>query len=149
MAEEKQKLKLTGDQVAQVFENERAKLQMLERELTALGNARRENENAKASIEALEKSEKDNPLMVSVGGPFFIEAKYKKSKKVKKLLAGKAMVDMSIEDAKKEIERAKEEMGKSFEKLSADQQITVTNLRNLSKLVDATRQAMAKKKQGK
>lgn len=145
MAEEKKEITVTGPQLVQMLEAERAKLQNIESNLANLRTLMGETEAAIATIDIITKGKKDEKILVSLGAAMYAEASMPK-KTLKKMLAGRVLLNSSPENAKQDLNKRLDEMKKTFESAAKEHQQGIANINNLTRMLEAGKRMIAQKK---
>ena len=133
MAEEKE-IKLTSQQVEQMYAGERQKLQELQERMQAIQNAVMEAQGAIDSIKALQENKQEN-IMVPLGAGNFIEAKPEELKKVKTSIGPNIIIEKTPEETLKVLEKQIQDAKKQAESLSAETQQTAQNIAGLENIM--------------
>lgn len=145
MSEEKE-IRLTGQQVQEMFELERAKLNALMQRINEMQKAIME---IKASSEALKelRSQKNCKTLVPLGAGVFVEATIENAETVKATLPGNIVINQTMEKTLKGLEKQVEEIGKEIDALDKERQAAATNVNSLGNMLyNAQQQARKQQK---
>jgi len=150
MAEEKQEkqIKLTGDQIVALFQEEKTKLDSIVMQANSVQAALTEVLFAEESVKELKKEDFDGSILINLGSGIFVEGNIADAKKLKKNLPGNLVLDVSPEDIADELKKRKENAQKTLELLLKEQERIYSNLNNLSRIINAV-QAQARGQPGR
>ncbi len=135
-------IKLTGQQLVQAIENEKSKLEMLNRRMGSLQAISREIAGAELAIKEIGKTKPDEKILVSLGAGLFMDATIQENSKVLMGMTGDVLKYKTIEEAKKELEIRRNDLNKEIREVQEESRRTASNLNNLNKAL-----ALAVKKQ--
>ncbi|GEM_PF-5382426 len=134
MTENTQTVRLNFQQVVLMLQQERASLEAVQ---IRTENFRRMLEDtliAKEAIDAIQKTSKDQKLMVSLGAGVYCDATLENNNEVKVTLAGGVIKNASIPEALGALNDRQKEAETELKKLSEDQGKLMTNLNSLTQL---------------
>ena len=148
MAEEESKtITLTGEQLLQALQNERAKLDMLQERTNAVQRVMVDVMAGIDSLTELNKPGTEGKILVNLGAGTYVSALIDKKSKVKRSLAGNIVIDCSSEEAIEELKKGKEGTEKNLQNLQKEQQMVVANINNLLGIIAAARRQAARQQQ--
>ncbi len=136
---EKKQVKLTGQQVLQAYGAEQAKLQVVQQRRQSLQQLMGETIAGEQSLKEVEKSSKDQKIMVSLGAGVYAEAKLESNKNVKTGLGGGVLINTTVEKALKELAKRKEEIQKDLDAVQQEETVVLQNLNNLGLAIESAR----------
>ncbi len=141
MVEEK-KIELTSQQLEALYSQERSRLETINRQKNYLINILNEHDATINALNEINKT-KEKEILVPLGGGVFVDATLG-SKKVKTSLTNNVLMDSTIEETVKELEKKKSEIKEGLEKLEKDQNNIITNINNLGRIINIGRQQSQK-----
>jgi len=125
MAEKKNRVVMTGEQLLNAYRNEQAKFEMLQNRMQQLQQVLRETKTAEEAVSTIKKSAKNEKIIVDLGAGIYTEAVLEGNEKFKKSLAGSILQNT---DSKKALETLKGQQ----EKLSKDMEMTQKEMQNVT-----------------
>ncbi len=137
-------MKISGQQLVQMHENESQKARALEGELGQANAVLSEIEGAIKALEEL-KDKKNPRIMTGLGAGVMIEAIPSDTKKVHFSLPGSIAVEKTSEDAVQELEKTREDAKKQLAHLQQEHQKIIQNIGNIRKILE-TMQKQGQKK---
>ena len=128
-------VKITGQQLIDTYRSDQANLERLQKKSQGLQKVISELAAALDSVKGIEKAEKDENILISLGAGVYAEAKIINTKTFKSSLAGNVLVDT---EAKKLAESLSEDLKKAGienTKTLAQMQKTQQNMQAVSQMV--------------
>lgn len=141
---EKKEIKITGQQLRQTYEAEKAKLDALNRQMTTFQNIMRETIGAIQSIDEIEQTKKNDKILVSLGAGVYKEATIEQDNSVIRSISGNVLKKSSLKETKQYLEKKKKEVQSDIDALQGEINTTVSNLNNIARLLNT---AVATRKQ--
>lgn len=141
MPEKKKELKVTGKQLIETYRSDEAKMDVLQRRQQGLQHILSETILASEAIKEIQKSKKDESVLVSLGAGLYTEAKIVETKKLKISLAGSILVD---EETDKALSKLQEEIGKiqkDLAKVQNERQKIVENMQSIAGILQESRKS--------
>ncbi|MFA4907754.1 MAG: prefoldin subunit alpha [archaeon] len=139
-AKKPSQIRLSGNQLVQLYEGERQKLEALERRLELVQRAMVEVTGTIETISALTKSGQTDSVLLPIGAGIYIEASVENKKNVKASIPGGIVLELTSEDAKEELGKRREELAKDERVLGEELQKSATALNQLGNLLQAGQQ---------
>ena len=132
---------LTSDQLQQMFESERNRLQGFEQTIASIKSYISENLSALEAVKALIAGSEESTIMAALGGDLYVESTVQKKNKLKKLVAGKAIVEISLDDAKELLDKRAEELSKTYNRTMQEQQQLIAKINQLANIMNQGQRA--------
>jgi len=149
MAEAPQSVRMSTDELFAQFERHKRLLTQLESRRTEFQNLLGEQEGAFTALDALEKAEEGDTVLMPLGGGVFVDVKVIDRKKVKKTTVPDIVVEADMGSVKTEMLNRSKELSKSLEKLLQEEERLLTNLKGLEQLIRmVTRRQQEKRADG-
>lgn len=145
MAEE-QKISLTGNQLAQLANQERQKLAEINRRISAFQGFRTELMGARDALEEIGRNEKGEKILVNLGGGIFMQAALEENSKALSTIAGNIFREKSGKELVKELEKKIQNLGNTLESAGEEQQKTIARLTQLEQIMSAGQDYVRKAK---
>ncbi|MDP2665951.1 MAG: hypothetical protein Q8P05_00395 [Candidatus Diapherotrites archaeon] len=136
---------LSVQQVRELQQAERRKLNELIRRRKGAENMLLENQSVRESVDAI-SDEKEMTSIMPLGAGVFVEGKIAPNT-FKRMLAGNVVLNAPREDVVKELEERKALLEKEMEVVDQDIQTTSTNLNGINQVLQTIRQARQTKAQ--
>ena len=144
MERQQKQITLTGEQILALFQEEKAKLEAITRQLNSVQAVLTEVLLAEESVKELVKENFGGSILVNLGSGIFVEANIADAKKLKKSLAGSVALEAQPEEVLEELKKRKENAQKTLELFLRDQEKIYTNLNNLSRVISAAQAQAAR-----
>ena len=138
-------VKLTGNQIAEMLNSEKAKLNAIMQRINELQTAMIETKGGINALKELSK-QKNAKTLIPLGAGVFVEAGIENSENVKITLPGNVIVQKSNEAAVKELEKQAEALSNEINALQKEQQQTAINAGNLENIIRTAQTQMKKQK---
>lgn len=138
-------VKLTGNQIAEMLNSEKAKFNAIMQRINELQSAMIETKGSINALKELSK-QKNAKILVPLGAGVFLEANIESPENVKITLPGNVIVQKSNEEAVKEVEKHAEALGNEINALQKEQQQTAINAGNLENIIRTAQAQMKKQK---
>ena len=132
---------LSGQQIAVAFQQEKLKLEEIERRMVSVQNLMQEIFFAKESIESIKKTKKGEKAIVPLGAGMHVDVKIDSNTKIKTILAGNVIIETGTEEALKTLEKREKEAQEKAEELQKQQQSLYANLNTLGQIISKAQQA--------
>ena len=142
MPEEKKRATMTGQQLVNVFMQEKDKLDRIEQRLHVMSQGLQETQGAIESLKALNKNE-EQEILVPLGSGVFMDAKVKPAK-VKKSIIGGMMIEASLEQAQKDLEKQAEVIRNEIEKVRDEREKVGKGLEKIGRVIQAAQEKFGK-----
>ncbi|HLC92161.1 MAG TPA: prefoldin subunit alpha [archaeon] len=143
-----QKMTLTGNQLAQLSEQERRKLSEISRRVNSLQSFRNELQAARDALEEVGKNEKGTQILVNLGGGVFIKASIDDASKAISSIAANAFTEKSGKELVKELDRKIGNLNNSLDAVAGEQQKVVMRLNQLEQIMEAGMREIRKARDG-
>ena len=130
-------VQLTGNQLAQLANQERQKLAEINRRLNTLQGFRNELQSARDALEEIGKNEKGTPILVNLGAGVFFKAAIEDNSKAITSIAANTMTEKTGKDLIKDIEKKITNIDNSLQKIGQEQQSVVVRLGQLEQIMEA------------
>jgi prefoldin alpha subunit len=138
-------VKLTGNQIAEMLNSEKAKFNAIMQRISELQSAMIETKGSINALKELSK-QKNAKTLIPLGAGVFMEAGIENSENVKITLPGNVIVQKSNEEAVKELEKQAEALSNEINALQKEQQQTAINAGNLENIIRTAQAQMRKQK---
>ncbi len=140
MAEEQKTIKLTEEQLMNAFANERANMDTMQANLAAAENRLRDILAATDALNAIKKSKENEKIVVPLGAGIFIDASLENNSTAKNSLAGSVVVNVTIEEALKNLVEKKQETQKAIEEMQKELEKIASNLNSIGAMLRSIEQ---------
>jgi len=140
---EKKEVTMTAQQLMEAYERERIKLNEIQIRLAAVQELMQETSGAIDAVKEIQKSEKENRVLVPLGSGVFANVEVKDKKKVLYSIAGNVMAYKAVSEAVEELEKKMEQLRKMIEFSRGEQQKTANNLNQLGRIIQTGRRIQA------
>ena len=140
---EKKEVTMTAQQLMEAYERERIKLNEIQIRLAAVQELMQETSGAIDAVKEIQKSEKENRVLVPLGSGVFANVEVKDKKKVLYSIAGNVMAYKAVSEAVEELEKKMEKLRKMIEFSRGEQQKTANNLNQLGRIIQTGRRIQA------
>jgi prefoldin alpha subunit len=139
---EQKTITLSGKQIVTALQQERIKLEAIQRTIASVQSLLQEIFFAKESLIAVKNARKeDNKAMVSLGAGVYLDVKINETTKVKTSLSGGVVVNSDIEKAIKDLEEREKETQKKLEELNKQQASVYANMNTLTQIITKAQKA--------
>ncbi len=142
MAEEKSQVRISGNQLAQLGNQERVKLEEINRKVQAFQDFRAELQMAIDSLAELGKNKKGEKMLVSLGAGVYAEASIEKTDEAIFSIAGNVFKSKKSEGIAKILKNKIASINKTLEKTAQDQQKAWSRLNQIEQIMEAGRRHM-------
>lgn len=142
MAEANKEVKLSLDQVYNLYQTQRNQLEGIAQQMNTLNNYVIDVNNAEQSMKELQENTA-NEILFSIGSGVHIATELKDLKKVKVNLGVDIFEDMSLDDAKAFLEKKKADLVKVMERLKQQEQELLKSIAGLEQVLNAAQHKMA------
>lgn len=143
MMEEKE-IRITASQLAQAYEGERAKMDAVRSRIDMISGTQREAEVALMALDSMEKAQEGCKIKVSLGAGIYADAAITNPKEVGLVLVGNVMMPASIEKARNEMKKRKDDLARGLEAARKEQQRVATNMEGLARIIRSAKRAPAR-----
>ena len=140
MAEEK--MTLTGNQLMQLFSQEKERLGQINSRIITFQNMKNELMSTKKSLEEISKSKKGSKIMLPLGAGIYIEALTEDNEKAISTISNNVFRAKKIEDILKLIEKRSANIDRALEQNGEDQAKVISRANQLENIMAAGRQAL-------
>lgn len=147
MAEEGKRITLTGEQLIQALQSERAKIDLIQQRMNTVQRILTEAILATDSIKELTKKGSEGKIMVNLGSGVYVNALVEDVKKFKRSMAGNILLDSNPEETLEQLRVQREKAEKSLNELQSEQQKIADNMNKLSTIIASMRQEAIKRQQ--
>jgi len=141
MAEE-QSVRLTGNQLAQLANQERQKLAGINQRIESYQSFRNELMGAKEALKELSNTQKGGKILVNLGAGVFIEANATENKKAISAMAGSIFREKTSENLIRDIDKKIAGMDKNIADVAEQQQKTISRVNQLDQIMSAGMQQL-------
>ena len=145
MAEKR--MNLTGNQLAQLANQESGKLNEINRRISSFQNFRNELTGAKDALEEISKNEKGEKILVNLGAGIFVQASLEENAKAITSIAGNVFKEKPSNELAALLEKKIQSLDKSIGSVIEQQQKTASRLSQLEQILAAGRQVLRKEKE--
>jgi len=128
-------IKLSTQQVLQMFQGEQTKLEIIQRNRITLQNLIREQLLAIDSLNAVQNTKENEQIIVPLGAGVFLDASLKNNKEVQASITGDVIVKESIPKVINKIEARKKETIEKDMELAREQERIIQNLKNMERIL--------------
>lgn len=133
-------IKLTGAQVVQLYENERAKLEAIERRMGLVQRSLEEVVGAIETIRVLTKSSEKDSVLLPIGAGIYVEGNVENKGSLKASIPGGIVLELTVDETKIELEKRKDELLKDQNMLEAELQKSAQAVNQLATLLQMGQQ---------
>ncbi|MEK6972730.1 MAG: prefoldin subunit alpha [archaeon] len=141
MAEANKEVKLSLDQVFNLYQTQRNQLEGIAQQMNTLNNYVIDVNNAEQSMKELQENTA-NEILFSIGSGVHIAAELKDLKKVKVNLGVDIFEDMSLDNTKTFLEKKKADLVKVMERLKQQEQELLKSIAGLEQVLNAAQHKM-------
>jgi len=138
------KVTLTGNQLAQLAEQERQKLSEINRRASSLQGFRNELQGARDALEEIGKNEKGTQMLVNLGAGILVKASIEDNSKAIASFAPNAFTEKTGKELVKEMERKMAEIDKTLNGVAQEQSRAISRLGQLEQIMEAGMRQMQK-----
>jgi len=142
---EKKEIKVTAKQLVDTYKMDQRKAEEMQRKEITLREMLNEMLVATEAVKEIQKTSKDEPIMVSLGAGIYAEAKISNVKTVKKSLGGNILVESDTEKVLLKLQKEIEGTQKQLAGLRSEISKTMQNLQGISALLQQGQRAMQEK----
>lgn len=136
-------IKLTGQQIVESLNQEKSRLEAVQRGIASVQGILQEVFFAKESIKAVQKTKKGENAMVTLGAGIFLDVKIDETTKVKSTIAGNILIESDLDKALEELEKREKEVQEKLQELDKQQQRIYANINTLGRIVSEAQKARA------
>lgn len=141
----KKEVKVTPEQLLNIYQNQRAQLDLLRQEQAYLQNILRDITSAVDALTELKKAGKKEQILVNLGGGAYIDAEVLSTSKVKANIGGGVIEKMSIVKVLEALRKRRQENVKRLETIAKDEALLIQNIETMEQTL-ARIQQQAKQK---
>ena len=145
MAEKK--ITLTGQQLVQMAEQEKRRLDEINRKAETFQKFRTELQGAKDALEELSTAKKGDEILVNLGSGVYIKASLNDTTNALSSLTGNVFKGKGFKEVSKILSQKMENINKTLKKTAEEQQKTVAKLNQLDQIMVAGKQHMQKQRE--
>lgn len=145
MAEKK--ITLSGDQLYQMAEQERRRLDEINRKAETFQKFRNELQGAKDALEELISAKKGDELLVNLGSGVYVKAALSDATNAVSSITGNVFKGKSFKDVTKILGQKMENIDKTLKKTAEEQQQTLTKLNRLDQIMVAGKAHLQKQRE--
>ncbi|MFH1256307.1 MAG: hypothetical protein V1494_03355 [Candidatus Diapherotrites archaeon] len=146
-AEGKENVNMSPQQVVELFEVERAKLNALNRDISMTVNARRDIQAAIDLLNEFQIGGKEAQVKVPIGAGLMVDATITNTKEVVSGVPGNVFLPKSADEAKKDLEKKAKAIDSELNAMSAEQQRIGGNIENLGNAINTIKKQIARQQQ--
>ena len=139
-------VRLSGQQVAQLAQQERDKLGEINRRIASFHNFRNDMYGARDALVEIGKNGKGDKMLVNLGAGIFVHATIDETEKGIASLTGNVFRESSCKDLVKMLEKRIAEIDNAIEKASQEQQHALARLGQLEQVLSAGIQYLQQQK---
>ncbi len=139
-------IKLSAQQLLNLFQREKAKIREIERQMNSLQNILTEILAARDAVKEIKGAEKGHPILLRLGAGILAEATVTQNKTVKKSLGGSVVVDSPVESVLSGLEEEHKKTLENVETLGAEHRKAAANANSFGQMLDAIEKAGQQKK---
>ena len=147
MAKRKKQVTMTGRQLQGMINRARISLDGASNKRNLVQQSLLEVNTAEATLKALKSGEPNKPLLVPVGGGFFVEAELTNPKKVKELLGGSVTLERDLDKTLTSLVDRRKSVERELKAAAEDELKARRNLELASRMLAAGRQSVREKVQ--
>jgi len=129
-------MRITGAQLAQAYEQERAKMEAIINRLNQINNLRAQVMGAAEAVKAVESAEPGTKIKVSLGAGAYIDATIDKNREIDMSLAGNIMKPTDVSKAKAELGKRLAELDTAMEREQKQRETSALNLNQLGRAIE-------------
>ncbi len=149
MAEDQKKVKLSEQQLMNIFSSERGKLENIQSDIAMTQSQLLEIAAATDALNAIKKSQEKEKIIVPVGAGVYIDALVESNANAKASMAGGIVANMTIDEALKILAERKEGTGNSLAEMQKAWEKVSANLESISRLLSMIEQKKQQQAQAK
>ncbi len=142
-----QEIQITHEQIAALYQSERAKFENIDARIRSVQNALFEINAAISAIKEIKDLKNETDILVPLGSGIHTSTKIAPGQKIKMSLAGNVVLDVSAEKAIADLNKRKEDTEKYLNALRNDAANIASNLSNLERVIMAAQQQAQMQKQ--
>ena len=146
MAEEQKTIKLTEEQLLNAFANERANVEAMQSNIAATENRLRDVLAATDALKAIKNSKEKEKIIVPLGAGIFIDASLESNSTAKNSMAGGVVVNVTIEDALKDLAEKRQEIEKAIAEMQKALERAVSNFNSIGTMLRSIEQKRKEQK---
>ena len=132
---ETKEMKISGEQAIQLYQAEKAKIDVVQRKLESISRILMEVNAAEDSLKAIKNSKQGENILVPLGAGIYIDVKVDNVKQAKNSLAGSVMLDENVDSIIKKLNEQKKEALKNIETLQKERGLLTANINNLGAML--------------
>jgi len=144
---EKKSVQLTGNQLMQLAQQERQKLNEISQRANQFRNFKTELRAAKDTLEELSQNKKGDKIMINLGAGIYVNASIDNTETATTGLSGNIFKEKKITEITKTLAKKIESIDKTMVQVIEDQQKTISRLTQLENIISAGKQHMQKQQQ--
>ena len=137
-----QNIRLTGNQLAQLANQERQKLAQINNRIGSIQGLRSEMQAAKDALEEIAKSSKGDEMLVNLGAGVYLKAIVSENSKAIAPVAGNAFAEKNTEELAKQMEKKLENLDMSMENIAVEQEKIMVRINQLEQIMEAGMRAI-------
>ena len=142
-----QEMQVTHEQIAALYQGERAKFENIDARIRSVQNALFEIIAAISAIKEIKDLKNETDILIPLGSGIHISTKIAPGQKIKMSLAGNVVLDVSAEKAIADLEKRKGETEKYLNALRNDATNIASNISNLERVLTAAQQQAQQRQQ--
>ncbi|MEM4261834.1 MAG: prefoldin subunit alpha [Candidatus Diapherotrites archaeon] len=143
---EEKKITLTGNQIIQLINQERQKLEEINTRLNALTNMKNELTGTTQSIQEISKNKKGTKMLVYLGSGVYTETAIENNTDIITTIADNVFKEKKITEMTKILEKRMENIDKALKKSLEEQAKTIQRINQLENILEAGKRAIIEKK---
>lgn len=145
MAEQKTNVRITGNQLLQMANQERQRLDDINGKVQTLQNFRHELAAARDSIEQLGKTKKGQKIMVNLGAGIYVEATLENTEKAIASITGNVFKDKTYKEIGEILNNKIKNMDKTISGTAEQQRKAIIRLNQIEQVLAAGREHIQQK----
>src|SRR3989338_5230553 len=138
--EDPQEIQITHEQIAALYQSERAKFENIDARIRSVQNALFEINAAISALKEFKELKSETEILVPIGSGTHISTKISPAQKIKMGLAGNVVLDVSAEKAIADLGKRKEDTEKYLIALRNDAANIASNISGLERAIMAAQQ---------
>lgn len=142
-----QEIQITHEQIAALYQSERAKFDNIDARIRSVQNALFEMNAAISAIKEIGDLKNETEVLVPLGSGAHISAGISPAQKIKMSLAGNVVMDVTSEKAVADLNKRREDTEKYLIALRNDAAGIASNISSLERAIMAAQQAQMQKQQ--
>jgi len=146
--DEKKQVKLTGNQLIQLANQERQKLEQINNQLSRFQNFKTELRAAKDALEDIEKNKKGEKMLVNLGAGIYMKASIEDTGKAISALSGNVFKEKNVKEITKILDKKIQGVDKTINSVAVEQQKTMSRVNQMEQVIAAGRQHLQKQRAG-